>query len=277
MRTFSLAALAAAATCTTLLFTVTPAALGQEVIAVRSGTGQLNGLDFFVTRLDGPATGPFAGPLTPEQFQAARDGSPAFIINRNPAWLATLPTDPAARWISARNGGANNGLTTLYSVDFEVTTPGTRFDATLTLTLACDDALGDVPAGGVNQGLFVNGQPVPDTVVTGAVGTPALVARPIGDLITPGLNTLSLLVVNNNAGALNPSGLLFSATILVAARPLCPADFDQSGNVNPDDLADFIAVYFTDPQPIEADYDGSGTVNPDDLADFIAAYFTPCP
>jgi hypothetical protein len=65
----------------------------------------------------------------------------------------------------------------------------------------------------------------------------------------------------------------------VFATPIvtpCPADFDGSGTVDPDDLADFISCYFN-PPCAGADFDGSGIVNPDDLADFIAAYFTPCP
>jgi hypothetical protein len=65
--------------------------------------------------------------------------------------------------------------------------------------------------------------------------------------------------------------------VTLASTPLCPADFDQSGFVNPDDLADFIAAYFTAPPDPRTDFDGSGIINPDDLADFIAAYFTPCP
>jgi T5SS/PEP-CTERM-associated repeat protein len=57
---------------------------------------------------------------------------------------------------------------------------------------------------------------------------------------------------------------------------LCLADFDKSGSLNPDDLADFIAAFFTAPPPPEADFDLSGQVNPDDLADFIAAFFGGC-
>jgi hypothetical protein len=68
-----------------------------------------------------------------------------------------------------------------------------------------------------------------------------------------------------------------AAEALIDGPALCPADFDQSGTVNPDDLADFIAAYFTVPPDPRADFDQSGTINPDDLADFIAAYFTPCP
>jgi hypothetical protein len=50
------------------------------------------------------------------------------------------------------------------------------------------------------------------------------------------------------------------------------ADFNNDGVVNPDDLADFIACFFTQPCP-EADFDQSGGIDPDDLADYIAVYF----
>ena len=71
----------------------------------------------------------------------------------------------------------------------------------------------------------------------------------------------------------------FPATVLNVGAVMsgtCAADFDASGSVDPDDLADFITAYFaTSPA---ADADGSGTVDPDDLADFISRYFSadPC-
>ncbi len=49
-------------------------------------------------------------------------------------------------------------------------------------------------------------------------------------------------------------------------------DINADGDVNPDDLSDFISFYFTfDPR---ADFNGDGTLDPDDLSDYIAAYFT---
>jgi hypothetical protein len=57
----------------------------------------------------------------------------------------------------------------------------------------------------------------------------------------------------------------------------CGADVDGNGVVNPDDLADFIACYFSVPPCGVADFDLNGVVNPDDLADFIAVYFGVCP
>ena len=59
------------------------------------------------------------------------------------------------------------------------------------------------------------------------------------------------------------------------AAPTCPADYNGDGTVDPDDLADYIACYFSAPPCDRADFDGSGEADPDDLADFIAQYFGP--
>lgn len=48
-------------------------------------------------------------------------------------------------------------------------------------------------------------------------------------------------------------------------------DINADGSVDPDDLADFVSLFFAfDPR---ADFNGDGSIDPDDLADFIAAYF----
>jgi hypothetical protein len=56
----------------------------------------------------------------------------------------------------------------------------------------------------------------------------------------------------------------------------CPPDYNGDGTLDPDDLADYIACYFTQPPCPQADYSGDGNVDPDDLSDFIAAYFAGC-
>ncbi len=53
-----------------------------------------------------------------------------------------------------------------------------------------------------------------------------------------------------------------------------PVDFNGDGNVDPDDLSDFIAAFFTQPQDPRADFNLDGFIDPDDLSDFIAAYFS---
>ena len=58
---------------------------------------------------------------------------------------------------------------------------------------------------------------------------------------------------------------------------LCKADHNGDGTLDPDDLADFIAGYFTSPPEPRSDFSRDGIIDPDDLADFIAAYFEGCP
>ncbi len=55
----------------------------------------------------------------------------------------------------------------------------------------------------------------------------------------------------------------------------CRADLNGDGNLDPDDLADYIACYFLQPCA-QADYNNDGNADPDDLSDYIAAYFAGC-
>ena len=63
-------------------------------------------------------------------------------------------------------------------------------------------------------------------------------------------------------------------TISCGGMPTDPADFNGDGEVNPDDLADYIGAYFSQPADPRADFNGDGEINPDDLADYIGAYFS---
>ncbi|MGD9688863.1 MAG: hypothetical protein AB7K52_02105 [Phycisphaerales bacterium] len=54
----------------------------------------------------------------------------------------------------------------------------------------------------------------------------------------------------------------------------CRIDFNGDGEVNADDLGDFINCYFASPPCADADYNGADGVNADDLGDFINDYFT---
>ena len=51
-----------------------------------------------------------------------------------------------------------------------------------------------------------------------------------------------------------------------------PSDFNEDGVTDPDDLADYIGVYFG-MGGAGADFNGDGLVDPDDLADYIGAFF----
>ncbi len=71
---------------------------------------------------------------------------------------------------------------------------------------------------------------------------------------------------------------LAGARVLVdgAVGPLCPADFNGDRFLDPDDLADFIACFFSVPACPRADLNGDAATDPDDLSDFISLYFAGC-
>ncbi len=62
----------------------------------------------------------------------------------------------------------------------------------------------------------------------------------------------------------------------VAISVPCPADFNQDGVLNSDDLSDFITGYFNQPPDARTDFNADGVINSDDLSDFITAYFNGC-
>ncbi|MGD9690240.1 MAG: hypothetical protein AB7K52_11360 [Phycisphaerales bacterium] len=64
-------------------------------------------------------------------------------------------------------------------------------------------------------------------------------------------------------------------SVMCTPAPTCPADFNQDGNVDPDDLGDYINCYFAIPPCESADFNQDGNVDPDDLGDFINTYFGP--
>lgn len=72
-------------------------------------------------------------------------------------------------------------------------------------------------------------------------------------------------------------GLNANATIAALGtrvdEPADPLDVNGDGIVDPDDLADFIAGYFSSPPGPGSDFNGDGVVDPDDLSDYIAGYF----
>jgi hypothetical protein len=57
---------------------------------------------------------------------------------------------------------------------------------------------------------------------------------------------------------------------------VCDVDFNQDGNLDPDDLSDYIACYFSLPPCSGADFNSDTNIDPDDLSDYIAAYFGGC-
>ncbi|MGD9688282.1 MAG: M14 family zinc carboxypeptidase [Phycisphaerales bacterium] len=96
------------------------------------------------------------------------------------------------------------------------------------------------------------------------------------DAMTTGGETV---IAGAEAGPGNASGAFIAPTAPAESQTPCdpcPADFSRDGNVDPDDLGDFINCYFELPPCDFADHNADGNVDPDDLGDFINAFFAGC-
>ncbi len=80
----------------------------------------------------------------------------------------------------------------------------------------------------------------------------------------------------NDFEATTPDPRNATTIIRPCGTPSCPADFNNDGVLNADDLADFITGYFDTPAEPRTDFNGDGVINADDLADYITAYFNGC-
>ena len=83
------------------------------------------------------------------------------------------------------------------------------------------------------------------------------------------------------AGDADPGSLVEAAIddfaivslLCVDPAPTCPPDFNGDGTLDPDDLADYISAFFSQPPAPGSDFNHDGLSDPDDLADYISAYF----
>jgi hypothetical protein len=181
-----------------------------ETVVLRSGNGSIGGNDTLISMLTGPADTNFSTAFTPADFSAADSGPAAFIIANHPAWIATLPSDAQALWISTAATGTVEGGTALYAIDF--TLANAASSATLDLRLAVDNALG----GGPNQGVYINGMAISgNSSPAGFTSELAIQRSDIGPLLVAGTNTLYI----NSTDQGGPGGLIFSATIETVPIP----------------------------------------------------------
>ncbi len=145
------------------------------------------------------------------------------------------------------------------------------------------------------------GQPNPATIPTG--GTAMFSVTATGDALSyswrrglqilndgptgtgailSGTHTPTLTITGAQAGdeglyfcrVLSPCGNQQSSQAALDVNN-CPADFNNDGNVDPDDLGDYINCYFALPPCPLADFNHDNNVDPDDLGDFINVYFGP--
>ena len=186
-----------------IVFTATNAQ--AQTIVLRSGNGSVGGTDSQVNMLVGPTNGPFTSAFTNADFNTAKNGSDAYIINRNGAWGSGLAGDSASKWIATNSGGASEGSSALYAISFVLSSLVTS--ATFDLHFMADDLLGT----GVNQGVFINGTAISGSSIGGGYTTETTYTRSnIASLLVVGTNTLYLNVNDTGNG---PSGLIFRATI----------------------------------------------------------------
>jgi hypothetical protein len=188
---------------TILTLAMAATAPSLESITLRSGNGPIGTLDPLVTHLPGPAN-TYMAPLNAADFAAAQAGAPGFIIGNHGAWIASLPADPVARYLSTSFGGAGEGGSALYCHPFTVTTSLVA-SASLTLYFSVDNVLG----GNGNEGVYLNGSPVPGTTGGNFGGQHVTGPHSVGHLLQPGLN--HLYVVANDLGG--PGGVMFSAQL----------------------------------------------------------------
>ena len=104
-----------------------------------------------------------------------------------------------------------------------------------------------------------------------ALGANPSLALPVGT------HTITLTVTDNRGATSSDTVQITITAPPPPPPPTCPADFNADGELNPDDLADYIGCYFAELACSGADFNTDGEANPDDLADFIGAFFAGCP
>lgn len=187
-------------------------ASADQIINLRSGNGAVGGTDGQITFLQGPANTGFGTVFTGADFSNARAGTAAAIINRHPLWIAptNFTPDTSAQWISNSAGGASEGSSALFAIDFTVT-DAVIASASISFNFSVDNILGTTqPSFGVNQGLFLNGVALSGNTSGGGFQSVFNITRTdIAPLLVTGTNTLYI----NSTDVGGPGGLIFSTTI----------------------------------------------------------------
>lgn len=207
------------------------APVAAETIVLRSG--QVSGFPGTPGQFDSTMTfgstvgsGPLSGsPFTAADFNAAATNPALCIVPYPFGWLPSLTFDPQARWVgtgffdASTQWGASSS--TLYRVPFTVTTSGIT-SASISLSWAADDGLGDLAWGGANPiGAYLRDSFGNVTALTPAAGgnyaveTLVLNYNILG-AITTGNNELFLYQRDQGAGI---SGLIFGAELRIVPTP----------------------------------------------------------
>ncbi len=105
------------------------------------------------------------------------------------------------------------------------------------------------------------------TVLASGSSPTAIVSLPVG------VHTVTLTVTDNLG---SPNTDTVNITVTAPPPPTCPFDINGDGNLDPDDLSDYIACFFSQPPCPQADINGDGSTDPDDLSDYIGGFFGGC-
>ena len=150
----------------------------------------------------------FPAPFTAADFAAAAAGANPYVIaGFSPPWVASLACDSLAQWITPFSDNAARSMLT--AQEFIVPEPCCIQHATLDFCWAQDDWLGDIDTL-INQGVFLNGTPLP--ISGGSYATETSVVVDVTGILQCGVNTL--YVYDRDAGC-SISGLIYSATFQI--------------------------------------------------------------
>jgi len=197
-----------AAAAASVAFVLPLSAAHGETITLVTGTGALGSLDPNITFYS-PGDN-VIGPFTSANFASAQSGPHAVIVGPftgSIAWSAPLP--PGVQWISTT--ASIPPASALYAYSFNVSS-AVIGAASLSMTFAVDNGLGS----GAIPGLYLNGNPLPNSVNAGLGGLGftsdlTYADADIAALLTPGLNTLYFYQYDFGGVA----GSFFDATISI--------------------------------------------------------------
>lgn len=206
----------------------------------------------------------FVAPPEPVQVTFGTVGpAPANDLCENAEILPGAGSFPLDSSNAGRDGTSSCGFDTGRDVWFRYTAPsrgnatfttcGSLFDTVLAVFTDCGGA-----ERGCDNNAFVDGctfQSIISDLPMNA-GTSVLVRVAGSDQSVGGTGTLNVTFVESTG---------------------CIADFNGDGDLNPDDLGDFINCYFEAPPCAGADFNLDGGIDPDDLGDYINVYFAGCP
>jgi hypothetical protein len=197
-----------------ILGTVGQSAYADSIMII-SGNGPGGGTDGEVNMLVGPVFGEWGAPITPAEFDAARNGPPAQIPSSpHPAWTPNGGVGTGTQWICDNQGCTvpgfgvtSSGHTTLFAHPFTLCDDHVG-SAKITFDTSVDDFLGDAD----NEGLFINEIPIIGT--EGGISHSSVVTLGPFDItssVTSGQNYLYILNQQSPTGV-GPVGVQYKAT-----------------------------------------------------------------